>query len=144
MKSPNRFEEYLNKGIVKRKSPEKPRAEFLFNEAKRSKLAIEKRLQKEKIEDLNSNSIIKDAYDIVMSFIRAKMLIKGYSASGLFAHEAEVSYLRELGFKENGVQFLNQLRYYRNGILYYGKILDKEYADKVIAFLNNVYPKLSQ
>ena len=144
MKSPNRFEEYLNKGIVKRKSPEKPRAEFLFNEAKRSKLALEKRLQKEKIEDLNSNSIIKDAYDIVMSFIRAKMLIKGYSASGLFAHEAEVSYLRELGFKENGVQFLNQLRYYRNGILYYGKILDKEYADKVIAFLNNVYPKLSQ
>ena len=144
MKSPNKFEEYLNKGVVKRKSPDKPRAEFLVNEAKRSKLALEKRLQKEKIGDLNSNSIIKDAYDIVMSFIRAKMLIKGYSAAGLFAHEAEVSYLRELGFKENGVQFLNQLRYYRNGILYYGKILDKEYAEKVIAFLNNVYPKLSQ
>ena len=77
-----------------------------------------------------------------MEMVRAKMLVDGFSASGQGAHEAEVSYLREIGFSENSVQFANQLRYLRNGMLYYGKILDKEYAEKVMRFINETYPKL--
>ena len=65
------------------------------------------------------------------------MLLEGYNASGLGAHEAEVSYLRVLGFSENDVQFADQLRFFRNGMLYYGTMLDKEYA-KIAIIVNCV------
>ena len=77
-----------------------------------------------------------------MGIIRAKMLLKGYNASGFGAHEAEVSYLRNLDFKETDVQFLDQIRFFRNGMLYYGTILEEEYAEKVLSFLRKIYPKL--
>ena len=70
------------------------------------------------------------------------MLEEGYNASGQGAHEAEVSYLRELGFKEKDIQFADQLRYFRNGMLYYGTILDDEYAKLIIEFTNKIYKQL--
>ncbi|MFH1971873.1 MAG: hypothetical protein ABIJ18_00160 [archaeon] len=60
-----------------------------------------------------------------------------------FSHEAEVAYLRNLGFSEKKIEFMNQLRYFRNGIKYYGKEFDKEYAQKVIIFLDKAYAKLN-
>jgi len=78
----------------------------------------------------------------MMELIRAKMLLEGYKASGISAHEAEVSYLRKLGFSEADVRFANDLRYFRNGIIYYGKIFDSDYAKKTISFLESVFPKL--
>jgi len=96
------------------------------------------------INDLNSNSIIKDCYDIVMEMIRAKLLLEGYSSSGSYAHEAEISYLEKLGFPENQISFLNELRYFRNSITYYGKILDTEYAQKVFDFLTKIVGELKK
>ncbi|HDD70761.1 MAG TPA: hypothetical protein ENF94_01220 [Candidatus Woesearchaeota archaeon] len=77
-----------------------------------------------------------------MELIRAKMLSEGLNASGFGAHEAEVSYMRLLGFREKEVQILDQLRYFRNGILYYGKSFDEEYAEKIIGFTKRIYQKL--
>ena len=72
----------------------------------------------------------------------AKLYADGYSSSGQGAHEAEVSYMRKIGFTETDVGFADNLRYYRNGILYYGKRVDAEYANKVLVFLNRIYPIL--
>ena len=55
---------------------------------------------------------------------------------------SEASYMRNLGFSENDVLFMNQLRYFRNGMKYYGKILDKFYAEKVFGFMKKILPKL--
>ena len=99
-------------------------------------------IEKVGIKDGSVNHIIKNSYDIIMELIRAKMLIKGYSSSGKGAHEAEVSYLRNLDFSENKVQFINQLRYFRNGIVYYGKRFDKEYSKKSITFFKKIRKKL--
>ena len=74
-----------------------------------------------------------------MELIRAKMLLEGFNSSGKGAHEAEVAYLRELKFSESDVQFANQLRYFRNGITYYGKRFNKDYALKVLGFLDKIY-----
>ncbi len=79
-----------------------------------------------------------------MELIRAKLLLKGYSASGSHAHEGEISYLKEIGFPDNDISFLNESRYFRNGITYYGKIMTKEYAEKVFDFLNKILPKLKE
>lgn len=142
MKLPKEFEYYLNKGVIRKSSQDKPRAEFLIKESEVSLEGLKERIKIIGINDKNANSIIKDCYDIMLELIRAKLLLKGYSSSGSYAHEAEISYLKKLEFSENEVSFLNELRYFRNSVTYYGKILDKEYAKKVLQFLNKIYPKL--
>ena len=136
------FQDYVNEGIIKRCSPDKSRANFLINEAKLSFLGLKERIDKLGIKDCYANSIIKDAYDIMMELIRAKLLLDGYNSSGSYSHEAEVSYMRVLEISEKEALFMNELRFFRNGITYYGGILDREYAEKVIKFLDKVYPKL--
>jgi hypothetical protein len=137
MKTLKHFEEYLEEGIVKKQTPDNSRAENLVKESERKSNSLKLILEKIGITDENANDIIEYCYDIILNIIRAKMLRKGYGSSGLGAHEAEVSYLRKIGVSEPDVQFMNQLRYFRNGILYYGKRFDKEYAEKVIVFLES-------
>jgi len=144
MKLPKNFEEYLTKGVIKKCSINKSRAEFLIEESEKSLRGLKKRIDIMEIDDDNANSIIKDCYDILMELIRAKLLLDGYNSSGQFAHEAEVSYLKKLGFSDNEVAFINDLRYFRNSINYYGKILSVEYAKQVSNFTNKIYPKLKR
>jgi hypothetical protein len=144
MNLPKEFEEYVKKGVVKKCSIDKSRAEFLINESQNSLDGLCERIEIIGINDKNANSIIKDCYDILMEMIRAKLLLAGYSSAGQFAHEAEISYLKKLGFSDIEVSFLNDLRYFRNSVTYYGKILDKEYAKKVLDFTNGIYPKLKK
>ena len=142
MKLPKEFEYYVNEGIIKKIRPDKPRAEFLKKESEVSLEGLKERVEIIGINDKNANSIIKDCYDVIMEMIRAKLLLDGYSSSGSYAHEAEISYLKTLGFSENESYFLNELRYFRNSVTYYGKILDKEYAEKVLKFMKKIYPKI--
>ncbi len=142
MNLPGEFEEYVNKGIIRKCSIDKSRANFLINEAQNSLDGLHERVKLVKINDKNANSIVKDCYDVLMALIRAKLLLTGYVSGGQFAHEAEISYLKKLGFSDNEVSTLNDLRYFRNSVNYYGKILNKEYAQKVIDFTNKIYPKL--
>lgn len=142
MKLPKEFEYYIKKGIIKKRSPDKSRAEFLYKEAETSLKGLKKRVEVMQIDNLNANSIIKDCYDIIMELVRSKMLLSGFSASGSFAHEGEIAYLKNLKIPDTQISFLNELRYFRNSINYYGKIFDKEYAEKVYGFLNKVIGKL--
>jgi len=142
MKLPKEFEYYIKKGVIRKSSQDKPRAEFLIKESEVSLEGLKERIKIIGINNKNANSIIKDCYDIILELIRAKLLLEGYLSSGSYAHEVEISYLKKLGFLENEISFLNQLRYFRNSITYYGKILDKEYAEKVLQFMNKIYPKL--
>lgn len=143
MRPPEDFKEYIKKGKIRKISPDKSRANFLIKEVENSMKGLKEMISKIGINEKNSNAIIKNCYDLIMELIRAKLLLKGYCSSGSYAHEAEVSYMKTLGFSENKIVFLNELRYFRNSITYYGKILNKEYAEKVLDFLNKVYPKLS-
>ena len=70
------------------------------------------------------------------------MFEQGFTSSGQGAHEAEVAYARRLKFTDSEIQMLDQLRYFRNGILYYGKRFDKDYADKIIEFTKKVCKRL--
>jgi len=142
MKPIRAFNEFIKEGIVKVQQPDISRANFLIKESEKAYSYLQDLIKKMSINNEGANSIIKLSYDTLMEIIRAKMLLKGFNASGFNAHESEVAYLRELNFSEVEVQFADQLRYFRNGIMYYGKILDKEYAEKVVEFLNQIYPKL--
>lgn len=138
------FEEFITQGIVKKQKPDNSRAEFLIKESEKAYKFLIELTQKFLISDDNANSIIKICYDIIMELIRAEMLKKGFNASGEGAHEAEVPYLRKLSFSEIEIQFINELRYYRNSITYYGKILNAEYAQKVFNKTNKIYQILTK
>jgi hypothetical protein len=138
------FEEYIKQGTIIKISPNTERAKNLFQEAIRKKSSLQESAEKIGIKDENANDYIESGYDILMFLIRSKLYAKGYSSRGMGAHEAEVSYVRKLAFNEKETLFLNQLRFFRNGILYYGKRCDKEYAKKVIEFMKAKYSKLKE
>lgn len=144
MNLPKEFKEYIQKGVIRKVSVNKSRAAFLINESQKSLEGLHERIGIIGINNKNANSIIKDCYDVLMELTRAKLLLAGYSSAGQFAHEAEVSYLKEMGFPDNDVSFLNDLRYFRNSVTYYGKILDVEYAESVVEFTKRIYPKLKK
>ncbi|MBW2976337.1 hypothetical protein KY347_02720 [Candidatus Woesearchaeota archaeon] len=136
------FEEFVERGVVARKTPDILRADSLVKEAEKRRRFIKELLEKIKISDENANYYVESSYDAVMELLRAKLLTDGYKSQGEGAHEAEVSYLRKLGFSEHDVRFMNGLRFNRNGIKYYGKSFDKHYAESAVSFLNTIYPKL--
>lgn len=136
------FDEYIRLGIVKKVTPDKERAKNLSLDVERKISSLKERIQKIGIRDENANDYVEYCYDILMGMLRSKMLIQGLNASGLGAHESEVAFMRKIGFNDKNVQFADQLRYFRNGILYYGKSFDKEYAQKVIDFLYSAYSNL--
>ena len=144
MSAIRRFEDFVKSGLVKKQTPDSSRAEFLVKESEQEYQSLLNIIKKIEITEINANTYIKNCHDILMEIIRAKMLLDGYNASGFGAHEAEVSYLRVLGFGENEVQFADQLRFFRNGMLYYGTLLDKGYAAEVLRFLNMMYPLLKE
>lgn len=133
------FEDYLSEGVVKKHQPNIPRALYLIEEVKKAYLSLNKFVKIIGIDDDSANTSIKLCHDIIHELIRAIMLKRGFSASGNGAHEAEVSYLKELQFKEKDILLVDQLRYSRNSITYYGKVLDKEYAKIVYQFLLKKY-----
>ncbi|MBI4983161.1 hypothetical protein HZC32_00765 [Candidatus Woesearchaeota archaeon] len=144
MKGIRKFDEFIKENIVRKQSVDKSRAEFLIKESENSYNNLLEKIQKLKLNDNNANDFIKSCYDILMELIRAKMLLEGYNASGFGAHEAEVSFMRILSFDERDVQFADQMRFFRNGMIYYGTILDKIYAEKVVEFTKRIYPKLKE
>ena len=144
MKGIRRFDEFLKENIVKKQGIDRSRIGFLIKESEKSYHNMLNMVEKLKVDDDSANLFVKSCHDILMELIRAKMLSAGYNASGFGAHEAEVSYMRVLGFSEKEVQFADQIRFFRNGILYYGTQLDKDYAEKVISFTKEIYPKLKE
>ena len=144
MNMPFDFEYYIKKGIVKKKAPNISRAEFLMDESSKSLIGLNERLKKIGINRFNANSIIKDCHDIIIENLRARMLIKGFEASGNNAHEAEVAYMKKLSFSEFEISMVNSIRKARNGINYYGEIFDVDYAHKVVKLMKEILDKLGR
>jgi len=140
----NNFDHFVEQGIVKKQTPDKERANSLIEESQRKFNQIKRVTSLIGIDGENANDLVEDCYDVLIGLIRAIMLFRGFNSSGKGAHEAEVYFLEKLNFTSKEVSFTNDLRYFRNGILYYGKRFDKDYAEKVIHFMNEMIPKLEE
>lgn len=139
MRTPKTVEEHLQEGTIKKITPDHNRAENLRREATRKYRKLHKTIETQGIEEEDSNDYLEDRYNIIMQLIRAHMLEQGYNSTGRGAHEAEIAYAKKLGLQEQELETLDQLRYLRNGILYYGKTNDKEYAQKIIDYTEKFY-----
>lgn len=138
------FEEFVEKGTVIKVSVNKSRAKALVEESGRRNKNLKLILEKIGLTNDNANDIVEFCYDIIMNLLRAILYLDGLKASGEGSHEAEVSYSKEIGFSETEAKFLNDLRYYRNGIKYYGKRFDADYAASVLKFLEKVIPRMKK
>lgn len=138
------FEEYRTEGIIRKDSVDIARAKSMIIESNRKMRSMLMNLDKVGITVDNANDYTEQCYDILMFLIRARLYSEGYSSSGKGSHEAEVTYLRVLNISEKEVLFVDELRYLRNGMLYYGKAVDEEYAQKAIAFVKKMHPKLKK
>ena len=137
-----KFEEFEARGIVKRQMPNKKRAVSLIEESEKKKEFLELLMKTIPFEKMSPNFIVESCYDIILELIRAKMFLGGYNSGN--SHEAEVVYMLKLGFNESEVRIMDELRYFRNGIKYYGTLLNKEYAEKTLNFMNSILPKLKK
>ena len=144
MRTIKSFDEFIDEGIVRKITPDNERSESLKSEADRKFGLLNENIKKNGVDNNNANDYVEYCYNIIMFLIRAEMFKSGYSSSGQGSHEAEVAFTKNLGFNDTDIRFLDQLRYFRNGILYYGKRFDKEYAEKVIEFTKITYKKLKE
>jgi hypothetical protein len=138
------FSEFVKTGIMRKRRPDPARSKSLVSEADKRRAFLTELRGKIPISEENANYFVEGAYDVLISLIRARLLLDGYSSSGQGAHEAEVAYMREFGFSEKDTRFMNDLRYFRNSIKYYGRQFDQEYAEKVYDFMERLYPKLKK
>ena len=138
------FEEYKKEGIIRKDKADLERAKSMIIESSRKTRSMLLNLEKIGINSDNANDYAEQSYDILMFLIRARLYSEGYVSSGIGSHEAEVAYLRVIGVPEKEVMFINELRYLRNGMLYYGKPVDKEYAEKAITFAKKMMPRLKK
>ncbi len=138
------FKEYLAKGIARKVSQNKPRAYSLIEDSEKRENFLNRAIKNINLSNDNANYFIEEVYDILISITRAKMFIDGFEASGNNAHEAEVSYLKEIKFLDFEINLMNEIRRFRNGIKYYGKRYTKEEAEKIIDFMNSLLPKLKK
>lgn len=138
------FKEYLEKRVIKKQSPNIARATDLIEESERKYRVLRDIIAKIGLNGDNANDIIESCYNILIFLIRAQLYKKGYKAEGFSAHEAEVSYLKDLDFSDADVQIMDNLRLYRNSMLYYGKKFEKENAETLFAFLERIRPKLKK
>ncbi len=139
-----RFEEFLREGIVYKTTSDVERARNLILQAERKMRSLLENLTKVGITKDNTNDYVEACYDILMFLVRAEMYSSGYVARGHGAHEAEVAFVRNIGVVESEVLFLDRIRYFRNGMLYYGTNVDKEYTEKVIVFTKKSYDKMKR
>jgi hypothetical protein len=137
------FNEFVKRGIIKKQEPNKTRAKDLIEESERKNKSLSLIIEKIGVIKENANDIIEYCYDIILSLLRAKLLLEGFSSSGAHAHEAEISYLKSLGFLEADIESIDELRYIRNRIKYYGKRNNLEYAEKILKLKDKTINKLN-
>ena len=138
LKRLERFATYRERGVVRIRSPDPNLARDLAFESERKYASLEECRCVIGIKDSNANDFIESSYDVLLFAIRSHLSARGYSTSGVGAHEAEVSFARELGIEEDDVRFLDELRGYRNRMLYSGVRFDATYAKEVYAFMERV------
>ncbi|PIU61254.1 hypothetical protein COX58_00885 [archaeon CG_4_10_14_0_2_um_filter_Archaea_38_6] len=74
------FWEFLDSGVVRKRNPDKLRAESLISDAKRRRKFVDDIFEKVGLKKENANYFIENVYDILIELIRARMLIEGFQA----------------------------------------------------------------
>lgn len=130
------FEYYVEKGDVKKQSPNKNLSAATYAECL-DRLALAKSIfVKEK-----PKYVLENAYEAMREAADAILYLEGYKS---YSHEASIVYLMKKGFTERDIFQLDRLRKIRNDIKYYGKDCDKEDARDALALADKFLPQIKK
>ncbi len=130
------FEDFIKTDEVKHQSSDKNLAESLKKESQ-DRVDFIRRLIKN---SENPKYIVENIYDLLKELIEAKLAIEGFKS---YSHEATIIYLRKFKeFTDSEIRFFDELRKVRNKLKYYGKNIEKDKANKVVEFMEEILPKL--
>jgi len=113
-----RFEDFIEKGLVRKTSKDKSLARALLQNSKKD---IEF-LDSLKINENSVRKIMTNFYDVLRSILEAVSVIKGYK---IYSHEAYIYFLKEIDENLLAIKF-DRFRRIRNSINYYGKDISIE------------------
>ena len=99
--------------------PDRERAKSLIETADERTSLIER------VNEKNCNFVFEDYYVSVLEYLQALVLLKGYK---ILNHICLGYYLRDVLKYEDLFRIFDDLKYKRNSLTYYGKIMDFEIA----------------
>ncbi len=125
------FDYYLKIGLVKKSFVDRNRAKSLI------KIASERLTLAKKLE--NPNFKLEMSYEAIIECIEAIMSLKGYKS---YSHEANIAFLKNIGFQESEIIKIDNLRKLRHRSKYYGESISKEVSKNAIKVAEITIQKL--
>ncbi len=116
------FEDFIKKGLVKKKDIDKNLAKSLIVAAE-SDLKF---LKRNEIDDVSARKMVSGYYDVLRELLEAMAALNGYK---IYSHEAFFYFLEENGEDVMGEKF-NRFRLIRNRVNYYGKTVSPNEAEE--------------
>jgi len=133
-----RFQTYIDEGLVKKESVDVGEAESLMRRAE-ERLAY---ILVQPLTERTASFVFEDIYECMREAVQALMAMNGCKP---FSHEAIVAYLAEFHkFPESDVRTFDRCRILRNKAIYRAEKVSLETSQESLAFLKAFLPKLKQ
>jgi len=130
------FEFFVNKGDVKKQSPDEHLSNAAFKEC------LERlELTKGVLQKARPKYILENAYEAMREAADAVLYRDGFKS---YSHEASIVYLRKKGFSESDLIEFDRFRKIRNDIKYYGGDCDKSDAESAIRLAEKILYKIKK
>lgn len=134
----DKFENYLNNGKAKRKTPDISESKSLIQKA-------EKRIKfLRPLNDETSSLFFEDVYEAARESAQALMSLKGFKP---YSHEATISFLRDYyksQFSEAEIFEFDRFRALRGNSVYRAQDVSKEDALKCLQFAKVIVEKVNK
>ena len=131
------FEDFIQKGHVRRSTPDKALAKSLISAAEQDL----KFLKTLKLDDYSARKIMTNYYDVLRSILEAITSLEGYK---VYSHEAFTYFLKDKREDLLAEKF-DRFRKIRNKINYYGKSISagevKEHISQIIQLIEGLKSK---
>ncbi len=135
----NSFKNYLDRGYVKKKTPDAEEAKALLEKAK-NRLEYTKSRE---VNDKTSQFVLEDSYESIRESAQALMSIKGFKP---YSHEATISFIKEFyrpNFNDQEISNFDRFRQLRNDSVYKAKAITNEDAKASILFALEIINKIN-
>jgi|TARA_B100001971_G_C17971363_1_gene422561 uncharacterized protein (UPF0332 family) len=134
----NSFENYLELGKVKRKTPDSEEAKALLEQSK-------ERMEYTKLKDINQKTakfVLQDSYEAAREAAQSLMSIHGFKP---YSHEATISFIKKFykdNFNEEDIHKFDHFRQLRNNSVYRAARVMEEDAKSSILFAKMVIQRV--
>ena len=129
------WQECLEKGFVRKSTPDKELAKSLLKMAE-TRLHFIKSII---IEQSNASIITGEAYEALREVCEALIATEGFK---VYSHECITSFIKEISKDEYSAIIFDRYRRVRNAINYYGRQVSSEEARQAVAEISELITKL--